>query len=424
MLSSTDARRLAEQKILSRTGWAELPHDAVLTHAYHSRRGRWVFQWKRKTDLYSSEVDRLLVWIRDDGGIEKVEISWLAPLEPKISENVERILRSRGYAVATAPASAIKGAVRKRAYEVTGRDIEVLEWRRILRKAWLIEAAGDEFWVGKLSDDTYVLLSPDGEIVGWMILPTKAVSVSGFWGDACDGACPSCAGWCYLARDFKSYFERWVGSSEVVVWGMCPKYDYETGTEDCTGSGYCEFYISSTDFGNAIKDPKCKFYACFAHGGCFGDEITGKADYCSAWLGNEQGTHKDICDHKVADWCDLVVERLLADRGRMRFVFLGHCGAMDFTGENTFEYAFRKGQSGKTTVIGLKNTTGVSWSAFHQWYPAFLKDLDENRDKKIGDAYDDACDSYPDIIGHIDITGDRDQTLRDIIQGDFCEITV
>jgi len=418
MILLADARGLAEQAILSRTGWSELPHDAVLTHAYHSRRGRYVFQWKRKTDLYSSEVDRLLVWVRDDGSIEKVEILWFAPLQPKISENVERVLRSRGYTIATAPASAIKEAVRKRAYGVAGKDIEVLDWRRILRKAWIVEAAGDEFWVGKLSDDVYVLLNPDGEIVGWMILPSKAVSVSGFYG----GDYAGCAGWCYLARDFKSYFEKWVGSSEAVVWGMCPKYDYKTGTEDCTGSGYCEFYISSTDFESAIKDYKCKFYACIAHGGCVKNRETEEI-ICSAWLGNELGTHIDICDHKYGEWCDLVVESLLADRGRIRFAFLGHCGAMDFTGENTFEYAFRKGQSEKTTVIGLKYTNDISWAAFHQWYPTFLKDLDENRDKKIGDAYDDACDLYPDIIGHIDITGDRDQTLRDIIQGDFCEIT-
>jgi len=406
MISLAEARELAEQEILSRTGWSELPHDAILTHAYHSRRGRYVFQWKRKTDLYSSEVDRLLVWVRDDGSIEKVEISWFAPLKPTISESVERILRSRGYTIATAPASAIKEAVRKRTYEVTGKDIEVLEWRRILREAWVVEQPGDEFWVGKLSDDTYVLLSPDGEIVGWMVLPTRAVSVSGFYG----GDQPACAGWCYLAGDFKSYFERWVSSSEAVVWGMCPKYDYKTGTEDCTDSGYCESYISSSDFENAIKDHKCKFYACIAHG-----------NHKIAWLGNELGTHIHICTQAIT--CNIYVEDLLADRGRMRFAFLVHCGAMDYTGENTFEYAFRKGQSERTTVIGLKDTTDESWSAFHQWYPAFLKDLDENRDKKIGDAYDDACDLYPDIIGHIDITGDRNQTLRDIIQGDFCEIT-
>ena len=407
-----NARGVAEQEILSRTGWHELPHDAVLTHAYYSRRGRWVFQWKRKTDLCSSEVDRLLVWVHDDGSIEKVEISWFAPLEPKISEDVERILRSRGYTVATAPAQAIKEAVRKRAYEVTGRDIEVLEWRRILRKAWLVEVTGDEFWVGELSDGAYVLLSPDGEVVGWMILPSRAVSVSGFWGDACNGECNPCAGWCYLARNFKSYFEKWGGTSESVVWGMCPKYDYKTGTEDCTNSGRCESYISSTDFERAIKDYKCKFYACFAHGG-----------YESAWLGNEQGTQIDICS-VGGGGCDLVVEGVLADRGRMRFAFLGHCGAMESTGEGTFEFTFRKGQSEKTTVIGLKHTTDTSWAAFHQWHPTFLKDLDENRDKKIGDAYDDACDSYPDIMGHIDITGDREQTLRAIIQGDFCEMTV
>jgi len=402
-----DARGLAEREILARTGWSSLPHDAVLTHAYHSRRGRYVFQWRRKTDLYSSEIDRLLVWVRDDGSIEKVEISWFAPLKPTISESVERILRSRGYTLATAPAQAIKEAVRRRAYEITGKDIEVLEWRRILRKAWIVEAAGDEFWVGKLSDNTYVLLSPDGEIVGWMILPARAVSVSGFFGSEEQ----VCAGWCYLAGDFKSYFERWVGSSEAVVWGMCPKYDYKTGTEDCTDSGYCESYISSSDFENAIKDHKCKFYACIAHG-----------NYEGAWLGNEQGTQIDICPVST-EWCELVVESLLADRGRMRLAFLVHCGAMDITGENTFECAFRKCHCEKTTVIGLKKTTDISWSVFHSWYPAFLKDLDENRDKKIGDAYDDACDLYPAIIGHIDITGDRDQTLRDIIQGDFCEIT-
>jgi len=417
MISLTEARELAGREILARTGWSELPHDAVLTHAYHSRRGRYVFQWKRKTDLYSSEVDRLLVWVRDDGSIEKVEISWFAPLKPAISENVERILRGRGYTVATASAQAIKEAVRERAYEVSGKDIEVLEWRRILRDAWVVEAPGNEFWVGKLSNDTYVLLNPDGEIVGWMILPARAVSVSGFY----MGGHPGCAGWCYLARNFKSYFERWSGSSEAVVWGMCPKYDHNTGTEDCTDSGYCESYISPSDFENAIKDHKCKFYACVAHGGCSGNE---QVYYCSARLGNEQGTYIDICDHEViGGWCDIIVKDLMADRGRMRFAFLVHCGAMDYTGENTFEYAFRKGQSEKTTVIGLKHTTDESFSAFHYWYPAFLRDLDENRDKKIGDAYDDACDSYPDIIGHIDITGDRNQTLRDIIQGDFCEIT-
>lgn len=410
MTSLADARELAEQAILSRTGWSELPHDAVLTHAYHSRRGRYVFQWKRKTDLYSSEVDRLLVWVRDDGSIEKVEISWFAPLHPTISMNVERILRDMGHSLVTAPPQAIKEAVRKRAYEVTGEDIEVLEWRRILRKAWVVEAAGDEFWAGKLSNEAFVLLNPDGEIVGWMILPSRAVSVSGFWGYACDGPCPSCAGWCSMAKDVKSYFERWSNSSEAVVWGMCPEYDWQTGTILCTGPAYC-VYISSTDFANAVKDSRCKFYFCVAHGSCV-----------SAWLGNELGTQ--IWISAEGGGGNLIIENLLSSRGRMRFALLAHCEAMACTGSGTFEFAFRKGESEKTTVIGLKNTTDASWIAFYGWHPTFLKDIDENRDKKIGDAYDDACDSYPDIIGHIDITGDRDQTLRDIIQGDFCKITV
>ena len=406
MVSLADARELAERAILSCTGWAELPHDAVLTHAYHSRRGRYVFQWKRKTDLYSSEVDRLLVWIRDDGSIERVEISWLAPLQPTISENVERILRSRGYTIATASASAIKEAVRKRAYEVTGKDIEVLEWRRINRSEWCVKTAGDEFWVGKLSDKAYVLLSPDGEIVGWKILPTSAVAISGFLGGYCDGDCPPCAGWCNCAELVKSYAEKWFGK-DAVVWGMCPKYDWKTGTQDCTGSGYCNSYISSADFKNAIKDHKCKFYYCIAHG-----------DYRSAWLGNEQGTQIDIC--AVSGWwCDLVVRDLMANRGRMRFAFLGHCGAMEVTGKDTFEYEFRKGESEKTTIIGYK----FGGYGYTTWTKAFLEDMDKNRDKKIGDCFDDTCDLYPDSIGKIVLTGDRNQTLRDIIQGDFCKIT-
>ena len=406
-MNLAEARGLAEQEILSRTGWSELPHDAVLTHAYLSRRGRWVFQWKRKTDLYSSEVDRLLVWVRDDGSIERVEISWFAPLEPKISESVKRILRSRGYTVATAPAQAIKEAVRKRAYEVTGRDIKILDWRRINRSEWVVKTSGNEFWAGKLSDDAYVLLSPDGEIVGWLILPTSAVAVSGFWGGSCNGDCPPCEGWWTCAKLVKSYVEKWFGK-DAVVWGMCPQYDWETGTQDCREiGGPCESYISSADFKNAIKDHRCKFYYCIAHG-----------DYQSAWLGNEQGTQIDIC--AVSGWwCDLVVKDLMANRGRMRLAFLGHCGAMESTGEGTFEYEFRKGKSEKTTVVGYKH----GGYGYHTWTEAFLKDMDENRDKKIGDCFDDTCDLYPDSRDKIELTGDRDQTLRDIIQGDFCEIT-
>ena len=403
-----DARELAEQEILARTGWSSLPHDAVLTHAYRSRRGRYVFQWKRKTDLYSSEVDRLLVWVRDDGSIEKVEISWFAPLEPTISENVERILRSRGYTVATASAQAIKEAVRRRAYEVTGKDIEVLEWRRILREAWVVEQPGDEFWVGKLSDDTYVLLNPDGEIVGWMILPTSALAVAGIFSRS-----SPCRGWCHSVEYVVApRFKYWIASSGDLVYGLCPDYHPERGT---CHPDTCKHFISFTDLINAIKDHRCKFYYAHAHG-----------DFSCAWLGFVDDTDLYICAVEGAvEEGRAAVEELLADRGRMRLAILGHCGAMEQTGEGTFEYAFRKGQNEKTTVIGLKivSTGGQGYEYWELWLRTFLYDLDRNKDKKIGDAYDDACDTYPDIRVSLDITGDRNQTLRDIMQGTFVRVT-
>ena len=51
-----------------------------------------------------------------------------------------------------------------------------------------------------------------------------------------------------------------------------------------------------------------------------------------------------------------------------------------------------------------------------------LEDINENRDKSIKDAYDDAVDTYPDILGHIDLMGDEMQTLNRILQSDVCVI--
>jgi len=67
-------------------------------------------------------------------------------------------------------------------------------------------------------------------------------------------------------------------------------------------------------------------------------------------------------------------------------------------------------------------TTDESWLAFYDWLPTFLDDIDTDRNKTIKEAYDDAVDTYPDINGHIDFTGDELQTLNRILQSDVCII--
>ena len=409
MITKKEARAIAVNVIYEKTGWSSLPEDALLTHEYFSERRRWVFEWQHRTDLFSSDLDRILVWVSESGEILKLEVEWKPAPIPGISTNVSTILERSGIEVATAHAEDIKQALKERVREVKGIDVEILDYREILKRMFSFyipqEEIKDYYWVGS-DNSTIYLIDPDGHIVGITVIPSasKGSSTAGHYHGPNYHADENwCLCWTYLAKDVKSYFDKWLYKNDVekVVYGCV---DANPNDKSCTND-----YISYSDYETSVSDVHTKIYHCTAHGGCRWFHFVPYTDYsCYAAV--------------PVSYCARNIETLMENRAPMRFSFLIHCGAMDAKGGGTLEYVFRKGTE-LGVVIGLKHTTLDSWSKFHSWYPYLFSNIDRNRDTTIKEVYDDACDTYPDIKDHIDFTGSTSLTLKQIIQSDICKIT-
>jgi hypothetical protein len=409
MITQEEAIAIAKSAVCKEKGWTYFPDDAVLTSAYFSERGRWVFEWKRETDLFYSEVERILVWISDLGEVLKEDAVWYKEAPPaEISTNVAALIKAVGYKTEEAPASVIKEAVGKRIKEVSNMDVKVLNYRRIKKEVWHFfvpkTEISDFYWVGESTTGELFLFDSDGHAVGHMVIPRSISSTGHYYGPGYYPERDRCPCWLYLANSVKPYFEKWCPETTV---GCAPAVvPADGGTKECKNS-----YISLDDMDNCVKDYKTKFDFTVAHGDYslfYYVPYTSDTAYASC---------SSITGVRTS------VEELMMDRGPERLHFAIHCDAMDKTGAWTIEYYYRKGETTNTIVIGLKHTTNTSWETFYNWLPAFLSDIDTNRTKKIKDAYDDAADTYPDIKGHIDFTGDPDLTIERIIRSDLCKIT-
>lgn len=145
---------------------------------------------------------------------------------------------------------------------------------------------------------------------------------------------------------------------------------------------------SKSDLLAHISDPSTKYYFQYGHGAPNGITIT--------LTGPDVGLY-------ASD-----VEVCLTDRDPITFAFLFGCNCMLDTGPGTISYAFRKGSSTNTVVIGFKGLggTGYGWG--------FRSVLFEkiHTGCTIKEAFDYTLTVLPHYVGIAVFTGDESLTLE------------
>ena len=404
MITKEEAIEIAKQAVCEQKGWLSFPDDAVLSRAYFSKRNRWVFEWKHETELFTSEIDRILVWVSETGEVLKIDITWKAPKTPELSPNVIRLIERKSIKLQKVSKTDIKKAIREQVKEIEGIDVTIIEYREIKKEIYVFfipkEEIKDCYWIGR-TDCRIFLIDIDGHIIGELVMPSsKGAATSGHgYGEEHTYRC-----WCwsYLTDKIKPYFDKWFGDN---VYGCAPKV---IGGENCDETYPGNEYISLDNHDNSVSNIHTKACFCTAHGS-------------SAWYHfvpyTPESAYTATKQNRMAWGCRNSIEELFDNRSSIRLAFLVHCSGMDQTGVGTIEYYFRgKGKTKNTVVIGLRKTTNYSWGAFHNWLPLFLEDIDNNRNKTIKDAFDDAVDTYP-AVGEPDI----DCSIHNSTDRDTCE---
>ena len=91
------------------------------------------------------------------------------------------------------------------------------------------------------------------------------------------------------------------------------------------------------------------------------------------------------------------IETWISGYTKMPFTFIGSCGGMCSTGDNTFSYEFRKGSSIDTTTVGYCHMDAAycatCWNYSIQWQDAFFSYVDAGR--SVYAAYNQALADYP-----------------------------
>ena len=136
-----------------------------------------------------------------------------------------------------------------------------------------------------------------------------------------------------------------------------------------------------------IQNNACKYRYALAHGG-------------STSFQTAKGVQ--ITDNHIGSW--------LANRDKMTFAFLGHCGGMCSTGSGTLSYAFRKGSMSDTVTIGYCNPTDEGWPQALNWQDKLFQRMDDG-DITWKGAFDYANACYPECISMMVFVGDHSLTL-------------
>jgi len=90
------------------------------------------------------------------------------------------------------------------------------------------------------------------------------------------------------------------------------------------------------------------------------------------------------------------------------FIFLGHCGALVDTGEDSFAHAFAQGRTSGFAIVGYYNMHEHpdAWSHSQSWQNSLFSAIHDGH--SAGDAFDIACAAFPWVTEAVRIFGDRD----------------
>jgi hypothetical protein len=116
------------------------------------------------------------------------------------------------------------------------------------------------------------------------------------------------------------------------------------------------------------------------------------------------------------------IETWIADYTKMPFAFIGSCGGLCETGDDTFAYEFRKGEAESTAVVGYcdmaETWCSTCWSLSISWQNKLFTYM--NQGYTVKDALDMANADYPacGTNGCMRFAGDEDWTVVPVIKRD------
>ena len=395
MFTLSDAKEIAIKYLKSHFPNV-LSEGVLISQYYNPDFNRFVFQWSHKKGILYSEPELAVVWVSDTGEILKVSITW-SPFEPSL------------LALTRDDCVRMENRVRVVSADIIPVPIsfEIIGYHRIDKNLYLSFSGAplhDWYWIGKAGKDIY-LVDEHGRIVGVRIPPpSESFSVSGIIGcwysDSEVTWHPEC--WNYIINIADKYFSKWFDNTKKCLAPPVTKDELEP----------------------LYTDPALKTLLIVSHGHSYWTFISRYTTntYCSPdpttepnpdewclWATSSPPGGETVSEH------DLVVRDMLASRTTpIPLSILYHCHAMNDKGPGYFEYEYRKGSTTNTVVVGLKDTTTDSWAVAHTFLENLLSKIDNDWDKKIWDAYNEAVDETKAIKDHIDFSGDKSLTLRKI----------
>ena len=131
-----------------------------------------------------------------------------------------------------------------------------------------------------------------------------------------------------------------------------------------------------------IQSPSTVMFYELAHGGS-----TGFGSGCTGGLHLEHTTASEI-------------ETWIASYRKMPFTFIGSCGGMCSTGNNTLSYEFRKGSNASATTVGYcgmaANHCDSCWGVSVAWQNKMFDEMDKGA--RVSAAVNTALATYPECI--------------------------
>ena len=152
-----------------------------------------------------------------------------------------------------------------------------------------------------------------------------------------------------------------------------------------------------------IKNREYLFYYVIAHG-----------DYNSYKCNNDKSNY----EKNYITVIDVI--NSMDARREMAFSFLGHCGAMNFIGVNSFTCAFSKvnqpSEIKNSVIIGYRELEKhpQAWAQSLRWQDYFFYLCNKNPNKPFYNCYIEACRAYPDTINGIIFVGDKNYKLETV----------